>query len=93
MKSTSFLVGFPSVQSYQKQVLPHVFLNSTLCIKKLSREMTDDCYACVPFSPSPPLPLFMNSDGESTLDWLADDSKEDICAGTQLSAADYCPHH
>lgn len=42
------------------------------------------------------LPLFlpfMNSDCQSTLDWLADDSEEDICVGTQLSAADYRPHH
>lgn len=37
--------------------------------------------------------LFMNSDCQSTLDWLADDSEEDICVGTQLSAADYCSHH
>lgn len=35
----------------------------------------------------------MNSDSQSTLDWLADDSKEDVCAGTQLSAADHRPHH
>jgi len=35
----------------------------------------------------------MNSDGQSALDGLADDSKEDICVGTQLSAADHRPHH
>lgn len=34
----------------------------------------------------------MDSDGESASDWLADDSEEDICVGTQLSAADYRPH-
>lgn len=42
---------------------------------------------------SPSFPLFINSDSQSSPDWLADDSKEDICAGTQLSAADYRPHH
>lgn len=61
--------------------------------EKASYEMTDFFYYfCLPFSPFLLLPLFTNSDCQSTLDGLADDSEEDICAGTQLSAADYCPH-
>lgn len=56
---------------------------------KAACDMTDSFFTILAsFSP-----LFLNSDCQSTLDWLADDSEEDICVGTQLSAADYRPHH
>lgn len=66
-----------------------LFATGRICSQALSE---DGGNFSRPVSDLPSL-LFCHSNSKSTFDRMADDTKKDLCAGPQLSAADHCSHH